>query len=48
MTPITFSKEEIFAFITERFDGTPTAIQEQSLSWFQVNTNYNLFPKILF
>ncbi len=36
MTSITFSKEEMFAFITERFDRTPSSIQEQLLSWFQV------------
>ena len=45
MTPITFSKEEMFAFITERFDGTPTIIQEQSLSWLQV-TCINYFEDI--
>jgi hypothetical protein len=37
MTPITFSKEDMFAFITERFEGTPTVIQEQALTWLQVS-----------
>lgn len=36
MTPLNFSKDEMFLFVTERFDGTPSPIQEQALTWLQV------------
>ncbi len=36
MTPIAFSKDQMYNFVSERFDGTPSSIQEQALSWLQV------------
>jgi hypothetical protein len=34
---ILFTPELMFRFVSERFEGTSSVIQEQALSWLQVN-----------
>jgi hypothetical protein len=36
MSPLPFSVEKMYHFITERFEGTEAAVQEQNLLWLQV------------
>lgn len=36
MTPIPFDKEKIYHFVSERFEGTASPVQEQALSWLQI------------
>ena len=36
MCSLSFSVEFMYHFVSERFDGTPAAVQEQVLSWLQV------------
>jgi hypothetical protein len=32
-----FKIDQMYHFISERFEGTPSGVQEQALSWFHVN-----------
>ncbi len=36
-----FKSEQMYHFIAERFEGTSSNIQEQSLSWLQVNNIFS-------
>ena len=36
MSPLSFGPEKMYHFISERFDGTSTTVQEQCLEWLQV------------
>jgi len=36
MSPLSFGAEKMYHFISDRFDGTSVAVQEQCLEWLQV------------
>ena len=40
MSPLPFTVDKMYNFITERFENTPGIVQEQNLQWLQVNTHH--------
>ena len=38
MSPLSFGADHLYHFITERFEGTSSPVQEQCLQWLQVYT----------
>jgi len=42
MSPLSFGADHLYHFITERFEGTSSPVQEQCLQWLQVYTAFRL------
>ncbi|ELU08396.1 hypothetical protein CAPTEDRAFT_227700 [Capitella teleta] len=46
MSPLPFSVEKMYHFITERFDDTEAIVQEQNLSWLQIMASLEILTPV--